>query len=424
MSTLQQLGQGISNSFDEEARLIREAQQTTDPNRLQQIQGTLSQLEQLRGQANAEDAQMRAQKSQMLGLDAPPGTASAGPTGGGPRGTLAHPDTNFDPRIQEINRATQEASSSAPQKEQPENDFHVQTMYGGTAGAPSAADAAGMAGLDMSDPTNIMAAKAAVAELQKEGKPVGIPELQAKIMSKIGEAKMKKLEMTAKEMSFKKSIAKDSVEVKAAMDQIANKGQSIGLSSKVVNDVQTKTIAAMNVMANMNVLNKSFEPKFFERFNVTKLKALKQAEKLGIGLTDGQKKDIKEFTVFEKRVKQFFNQYRKDITGAQASEKEIKILEDSFLSMSFSPTEFKAAMEGLRAKAKLEIELNKMMLKDGIPGEDLDELIENDPRLKKLTEKWNVAVGLAGTVSSQGSKQLTPEQIEATRKVAKARGLI
>lgn len=82
-------------------------------------------------------------------------------------------------------------------------------------------------------------------------------------------------------------------------------------------------------------------------------------------------------------VEQFFNTYRKDITGAAAAEKELERLRASFINSDLSPSQFKGALDQLLSKYTSEAEFKKNVLREGVdtmPRNDLFTQARKDPK--------------------------------------------
>lgn len=69
---------------------------------------------------------------------------------------------------------------------------------------------------------------------------------------------------------------------------------------------------------------------------------------------------------FSGNVKQFFNQYRKEITGAAASVQELQQLVDALFSPELGPKEFKAKFDEFQKKVELNLQANRDSAREGI----------------------------------------------------------
>ena len=113
---------------------------------------------------------------------------------------------------------------------------------------------------------------------------------------------------------------------------------------------------------------------------------------LGVG-----KEELKANAKFESNVRQFFNAYRKEITGAAAAVQEMEELQRSIISMKDSPTEFKAKKQELRKKTQRMLRIKRKMLREGINvngenfGKQFDNMwlggVDDDPRVRMLEVK-------------------------------------
>lgn len=95
--------------------------------------------------------------------------------------------------------------------------------------------------------------------------------------------------------------------------------------------------------------------------------ALNTAAEIATGKdAEGRSKDIIGQTKYLNSVEQFFNEYKHEITGAAAAEKEIKQIRKSFLNGDMSPSQFQGALDQLLVKYTSEAEFNKNILNKGL----------------------------------------------------------
>lgn len=93
------------------------------------------------------------------------------------------------------------------------------------------------------------------------------------------------------------------------------------------------------------------------------------ADKAGIDVGEANKDFLSKSRVMVENLEQFFNKYRKRITGAQAAMKEITMLRESILNKKIGPTQFRASLDNIFKKVKLGIRQRRMMLNRGVQDE-------------------------------------------------------
>lgn len=182
----------------------------------------------------------------------------------------------------------------------------------------------------------------------------------------------------------------DQATIKAYDDAIAKvgQGQTINLSindgkqsmtKPTANKVQDNILAAESALSSLDSIAGSFSGDY--------LTYQGRAKALGGRLLDkaGMDNDLTKFnasrTKLRNEVNQFFNQYRKEITGAAASEKELEQLKDSMMNEDMGPAEFKAAYDQFNAKTRKNLELNKRTARGGVdvaPGKKYQDMSDAD----------------------------------------------
>lgn len=116
---------------------------------------------------------------------------------------------------------------------------------------------------------------------------------------------------------------------------------------------------------------------------------LEQVTELGAKAITGQgpedrAKGLQVANAYLNSVEQFFNTYRKDITGAAAAEKELERLRASFINSDLSPSQFKGALDQLLSKYTSEAEFNKNVLNKGLDVSPKNEALRQ--HLKSLNK--------------------------------------
>jgi len=128
--------------------------------------------------------------------------------------------------------------------------------------------------------------------------------------------------------------------------------EGIGLAKSGVTTAQKAILGAQGLQKTLNIMEKQFEPEFLTIPGKTKAAVAESLSKIGIT----SDKDITNFLIrkaeWEQANQQYFNQYRKEITGVAAGEKEIAFLQQSIPNVTDAPAVY-------RAKVKLQRQLNQ-----------------------------------------------------------------
>lgn len=140
--------------------------------------------------------------------------------------------------------------------------------------------------------------------------------------------------------------------------EIGKPGSNTGLESftKAGGELEKKIIGGKELEVNLTRMDTLFEPEFLTYMGKAKGDVFKQLDKLGMS-SDAQQAFIRRLSRWEQANEQFFNQYRKLITGVAAGEKEIGWLQTSIPSSKDSPATYKA-------KIKLQLQINKSILQN------------------------------------------------------------
>jgi hypothetical protein len=184
---------------------------------------------------------------------------------------------------------------------------------------------------------------------------------------------------------------------------------------------QKQVMASQKVEAGMAKIEKLYNPRFLQWRGKYGKDLMNYAEKaegipiIGDALRSSaefisgvpkeqQEKFIYEMTYFQNQVEQIFQEYRKAVTGTQASDREIQMLRKIFLNPDMGPTEFKAAMHVLADAAKEGRELSMDQLKEGIAltvGEKKFGKPEDRKRLTDINPKYTDE-NIAATAKKHG----------------------
>jgi hypothetical protein len=148
--------------------------------------------------------------------------------------------------------------------------------------------------------------------------------------------------------------------------EVPSQDKSSDLSKKSKNDAQTKVLTAIEMDGLLEVMEVLHDDKFSTYVGKSQAVVAELISKSGIFTNS---KDAESFMIkraeWEAAVQQYFNAYRKNITGVAAGEKEIKLLENSVPNVNDTPAVFKA-------KVKLQRALNNATMKRNKEFLDLD----------------------------------------------------
>ena len=115
-------------------------------------------------------------------------------------------------------------------------------------------------------------------------------------------------------------------------------------------------------------------------------------EKAGLTNSDERQAFMIKRSEWEAAVQQYFNAYRKNITGVAASEKEIKLLENSVPNVNDTPSVFKAKVKLQRALNNAVITRNREFIELGIGGITRDKNNKPTGKYKKHLEDNKIKI--------------------------------
>jgi hypothetical protein len=160
-----------------------------------------------------------------------------------------------------------------------------------------------------------------------------------------------------------------------------NGDEKAPLTSTNESKTQVKVLDAQKSLRDLSSVKDAYSDDFLTMWGRAKATAGSLLDKWG---SDGE---LVQFNAergrFASNVKQFFNQYRKEITGAAASEKELEQLVQSLFSEDLGPQEFKARFDEFWSKAEANLQANKDAIREGVdisgdkaPAAEAEEIID------------------------------------------------
>jgi hypothetical protein len=136
-------------------------------------------------------------------------------------------------------------------------------------------------------------------------------------------------------------------------------------TKKIQNDIQEGIRDSQQALKDLGRIADTHSEEFLTTVGRFKAALGKVADKFGVDPA-GLASFNAERSKFSTNVKQFFNQYRKDITGAAASAQELEQLIDSLFSDELGPLEFKARFGEISDKMQANLEMNQKQAREGI----------------------------------------------------------
>jgi hypothetical protein len=138
------------------------------------------------------------------------------------------------------------------------------------------------------------------------------------------------------------------------------------LASGNVAKAQEKVTTAMDNLARLREIRTTFDPQFLTYLGQGRQALLRTKERAGVTLDPAEQQSVGQYRQFSEGVDQFFNQYRKDITGAAAAVAELSSLKDAILNKDLSPTEFIASFDRLVNESTRTINIQNSLLEQGL----------------------------------------------------------
>jgi hypothetical protein len=157
-----------------------------------------------------------------------------------------------------------------------------------------------------------------------------------------------------------------------------------GMAKSTQGKLETETIADYETLHQLEEVKNVYQDEFLTYQGKAKGLWNKLKDKANIDLTTEEKQYVGSKKKFDQRVNQFFNAYRKMITGAAASEKELESLKKAVINTDLSPTEFKAAYDDMVQGYQRSIRINNRLLREGVRrgtskwGKRFDDLYMSD----------------------------------------------
>jgi len=186
-----------------------------------------------------------------------------------------------------------------------------------------------------------------------------------------------------------------------------------GLSKAGVTEVEKEIIGGENLLANLERMEAYYNPKFLEYQGKAKEVIYGALSKLRLS-DDVKDNFLKQFNTWEAANEQYFNQYRKLITGVAAGEKEIGWLQASIPSSQDSPAVYEAKLKLQKNIQQGILNRARLFREQGL-GPTVDENGKATPEFKKFLEQNKLSPSKSDLITifdSYISTGYEPKQIE------------
>ena len=186
-----------------------------------------------------------------------------------------------------------------------------------------------------------------------------------------------------------------------------------GLSKTTTTQLEKEIFGSENLLANLERMEAYFDPEFLKYQGKAKDFIFSALSRAGLSKPE-QDAFLQRFNTWEAANEQYFNQYRKLITGVAAGEKEIGWLQSSIPSSQDSPAVYQAKLKLQKNIQQGIINRAKLFRERGL-GATVDENGQATPEFKKFLKENRIIPGKSDLVTvfdSYISSGYQPEQIE------------
>ena len=130
---------------------------------------------------------------------------------------------------------------------------------------------------------------------------------------------------------------------------VTTKGSEAGLTKKSQGDTEKTIISGTALLDNLETQQLIFQDEFLTQKGKWKYQLLLEKDRFasftGKTLTNDERQYVNAYSAWQQTNLQYFNNYRKEITGVAAGEKEIGWLQESIPSELDTPNTYKAKLE-------------------------------------------------------------------------------
>jgi len=174
--------------------------------------------------------------------------------------------------------------------------------------------------------------------------------------------------------------------------EVPSQDKSSDLSKKATTDAEKKVLTAIEMDGLLEVMEVLHDDRFSTYLGKGDAVVAELIEKAGLTNSEERQAFMIRRAEWEAAVQQYFNAYRKNITGVAASEKEIKLLENSVPNVNDTPSVFKAKVKLQRALNNAVITRNREFIELGIGGITRDKNNKPTGKYKKHLEDNKIKI--------------------------------
>ena len=174
--------------------------------------------------------------------------------------------------------------------------------------------------------------------------------------------------------------------------EVPSQDKSTDLSKKATTDAEKKVLTAIEMDGLLEVMEVLHDDRFSTYLGKGDAVVAELIEKAGLTNSEERQAFMIRRAEWEAAVQQYFNAYRKNITGVAAGEKEIKLLENSVPNVNDTPSVFQAKVKLQRSLNNAVMQRNKQFLELGIGGITRDKNNKPTGKYKKHLEDNKIKI--------------------------------
>lgn len=142
-----------------------------------------------------------------------------------------------------------------------------------------------------------------------------------------------------------------------------------GSQKKTVTDLEKRLVTFEQNISDLERIEEQVDPEFLTFMGRGKAFFSGLKSKAGIALSPKDKQFVQKRRAFTQNVNRFFNNYRRDITGAAASVQELNGLKKAMFTEDLSPVEFEAAFNEFKDSVFRSRRLIRKLHREGVRGD-------------------------------------------------------